>query len=105
MIKCDSDITLSYYVCGRNSGDKNSKGFCQTEFSFTGNRKCTLMAYDEVNGIIQNKTGPAVVMNIELTGTKDAAGTNKFCKINILTSLLLYIQHRDSYWYHRWISS
>lgn len=79
-------------MCGRSTGSKNSKSFCQTEFNFTGKRKCTLKVYDEVNGIIQNTTEPAIKMNVELTGTaKDAAGTDKFCKINNYFNIIAII--------------
>ena len=84
LIKCGPDILVSRNVSGHNKLDKNSNSDCQIPLDFSGSLKCTLMAYDEVNGVIQNTTGPAVVMNVTSPGTKDTGTDNSFptCKIN-----------------------
>ena len=85
LLECAPDFSINYTVyttehLGTDPG-------CSPKLSFYGVKNCTLKVYDQVNGIVENNSNPAVVRDVTLTGAATQPSTTT--KINTISTTII----------------
>lgn len=89
-INCgDSHKSPKSFTVSGPYGYRNEQAQCGDKLPFNDTRKCILEAYDQVNDVVQNKTGPALTINVTLNGSDMKPPSESKSKIYIIVGSII----------------